>query len=212
MISAELTGYIATGALFGLTAGLSPGPLLALVISETVKHNRAAGIKVALAPLVTDIPIILLALLIFFRLNEYDLIMGIISIAGAIFLVYLGYECFRAKVIGININQQHQGALIKGIVANALNPHPYLFWITVGIPIALKAYRTGSGAVISYFISFYALLIGSKVATAIIVDRSKVFLTSRSYSWIMRALGLALLLFAVLYIADSIRIFTDVSR
>jgi threonine/homoserine/homoserine lactone efflux protein len=210
MISGEIPGFMATGALFGLTAGISPGPLLALVISETVRHNMASGMKVAIAPLVTDIPIILLALLVFSGLNEHNIIMGIISTSGAIFLVYLGYECIKTRGIDMDTNQHRQRSLVKGIIANALNPHPYLFWITVGIPVALKALQAGSGAVISYFMSFYVMLIGSKVATAMLVDRSKEFMTSRAYTWIMRGLGLALLTFAVLYLADSIRIFKEI--
>ena len=51
--------FLTMGAFLGLTAGLSPGPLLTLVITETLKHSRAAGIKIAVAPLITDVPIII---------------------------------------------------------------------------------------------------------------------------------------------------------
>ncbi len=46
--------YLITGITFGFVAGISPGPLLALVISETIKHNHKEGIKIALSPLLTD--------------------------------------------------------------------------------------------------------------------------------------------------------------
>ena len=35
---------LAAGALFGLSGGLSPGPLLMLVISETLKYGIGSGI------------------------------------------------------------------------------------------------------------------------------------------------------------------------
>ena len=43
----------------GLAAGVSPGPLLALVVSATLERGFGAGLRVASAPLVTDLPIIL---------------------------------------------------------------------------------------------------------------------------------------------------------
>ena len=56
--------FLLSGVIFGLTLGVSPGPLLTLVISETLKHNRKEGIKVAIALTITDLPIVLITLLI----------------------------------------------------------------------------------------------------------------------------------------------------
>ncbi|MCD6225405.1 MAG: hypothetical protein J7K32_07820 [Deltaproteobacteria bacterium] len=50
--------FLTAGTILGLSAGLIPGPLLTLVISETLRHNIKAGIKIAVAPLLTDLPII----------------------------------------------------------------------------------------------------------------------------------------------------------
>ena len=47
-----------TGMLFGLSAGLAPGPLLALGIAQTLRFGAGQGVRVALAPLITDLPII----------------------------------------------------------------------------------------------------------------------------------------------------------
>ena len=58
----DMTASLLTGVIFGLSAGFAPGPLLTLVITQTLKHNIKEGVKVALAPLLTDLPIILAAL------------------------------------------------------------------------------------------------------------------------------------------------------
>ena len=52
--------FLLTGALLGLSGGLAPGPLLTLVANETLRHGARAGIGVALAPLLTDLPIVLI--------------------------------------------------------------------------------------------------------------------------------------------------------
>ena len=54
--------FIATGTILGASAGVAPGPLLTLVVAETLKHNIKEGIKVSLAPIITDMPIIILSL------------------------------------------------------------------------------------------------------------------------------------------------------
>ena len=119
--------YITTGFLLGLT-GLIPGPLLTLVISETLKHGTKAGIKIAVSPLVTDLPIILVTILIMSRLTDTDYILGVIAFGGSIFLVYLAYESFSFKGVGSEINMQTD-VIKKGIIANFLNPSPYIFWL-----------------------------------------------------------------------------------
>ena len=85
----ESLQFLISGILFGLIAGMSPGPLLTLVISETIRHNRKAGILIAAAPLLTDIPIILVSVLIISKLPNSNLVLGILSIMGALFIAYL---------------------------------------------------------------------------------------------------------------------------
>ena len=209
MIATETSGFILMGAVFGLTAGISPGPLLALVISETISHNKAGGIKVALAPLITDLPIVTLAFLVFSRYSQFSIILNMISFSGGIFLVYLAYECIKTKGLGVDIEKVGHKSLAKGVIANLLNPHPYLFWITVGVPLALKAYQVNLTTLVLYFLAFYTLLIGSKIGVALLADKSKEFLTNNLYIWIMRILGLLLFIFAVLFFIDSIKGFID---
>jgi threonine/homoserine/homoserine lactone efflux protein len=43
---------LASGAFLGLACGLAPGPLLALLLAQTLRHGPREGCKVALAPLV----------------------------------------------------------------------------------------------------------------------------------------------------------------
>ena len=207
MISDSLFGYIFTGALLGLTAGISPGPLLALVISETLKNNRYYGFRAAMAPLVADVPIVFLAFIVFLRFYQISVLMSIISFAGSLFLVFLGAECLRARGLNADAGKDRNGPMLKGIFINLLNPHPYLFWITVGTPLAIKGYGQGFGNAAVFFISFYVFLVGSKIIIAILVDKSKTFLSNSIYIWIMRILGIGLFIFAVLFFLDGIRVF-----
>ena len=94
--------------------------------------------KVAVAPVLSDIPIIVLTLYVLTKLSNSNTVLGIISFLGAVFLLYLGIENFRVKGLLLNHADTTSKSFTKGLVVNALNPHPYLFWLTIGAPIAKK--------------------------------------------------------------------------
>lgn len=197
--------FISIGILLGLSAGFSPGPLLTLVISQTISHNRKEGIKVAISPLITDLPIILIALLIFNELSKFDLILAIISFAGGIFVAYLGIESLKIKRLNFDLRDSKSDSIKKGIIANFLNPSPYLFWTTVGMPLLFKAFKINLITAILFLVSFYVLLIGSKVLIAYIVARTKTFINQKMYVIIMRFLGIVLLLFSLMFFYDGMK-------
>jgi threonine/homoserine/homoserine lactone efflux protein len=60
-VSTVLT-FLALGAGIGFIAGISPGPVLSLVVSETLRGGWLRGSAVAAGPLLADGPIIALAI------------------------------------------------------------------------------------------------------------------------------------------------------
>jgi len=198
---------LSSGLLFGFISGISPGPLLILTISETLKSGYKAGIKVSLSPIITDLPIILFILLLFNRLSSYSEILGIIGLCGALFLIYLAIECLNFKEIKIDIEKTSSGSLKKGVITNFLNPHPYLFWFTVGIPTVIKAYKTSFIYSLIFILCFYSTLIGSKILITLFVQRSRKFISGRIYFFIIKISGILLILFSILLICDGLKYF-----
>lgn len=184
---------------------MAPGPLLVLVVAETIKHNTAAGIKVAIAPMLTDIPIILLALLVLPRLPHFEFVLGIVSIIGAIFIFYLTYESFKTRGLELDPSQVKPQSLKKGVITNLLNPHPYVFWLGVGVPIIYRAFQDGPGKAAAFIGSFFMFIVGAKIGLALIVNKSRTFLSGPIYIYILRGLGLLLALFAVMLVRDGLK-------
>jgi threonine/homoserine/homoserine lactone efflux protein len=197
---------LAIGIVLGISAGLAPGPLLTLVISQTLKHNLKEGLKVALAPLITDLPIILITLYVFMRLAHFQLVLGIISLFGGLFILYLSYESLKTKPLEITAQDTDPKSLRKGALINALNPHPYLFWCSVGAPTMVKAQQKSSFGAIAFVAGFYLSLVGAKVVTAFVVSRSRTFLAGKTYLFTMRILGVLLFVFAMLLFRDGLRL------
>ncbi len=201
-----MTDFITTGIILGLSAGFAPGPLLTLVISETLRHNISAGIKVALSPIFTDLPIIILTLAVLSQLSGFHNILGIISLVGGCVILFMGYESMNPKSSESDFSEAEPKSLIKGILANALSPHPYLFWFGVGGPIMSRAMNLNMTAPFAFIVSFYAFLIGSKILLAVLIGRSKSFLNGTLYIYTMRLLGLALCTLAFLLFRDGLKL------
>ena len=201
-----MLSFLITGTILGLSAGIAPGPLLTLVISETIEHGVRSGVKVALAPILTDLPIILLTLLILAELSHFQNILGIISIIGGCFILYLGIKNLRSQGVDFNLKKSTPKSLQKGILANILSPHPYLFWFSVGGPTTIKAFDLSLFAAISFVVSFYVLLVGSKAVLAIFVGKSRSFLLGNKYIFTMRLLGLVLIILAGFLFQDGLHL------
>ncbi|MBP1610247.1 MAG: rane protein, LysE superfamily [Acidobacteria bacterium] len=198
--------YLTVGTVLGLSAGLSPGPLLTLLISETLQHNIQSGVRVALAPIITDLPIIMLTLLVLSKLSGFHNLLGIISLAGGLFILAMGYESMRTKGIELSTQESGPKSLTKGVLANALNPHPYLFWFSVGAPTMAKAMSLNISALLVFMISFYTFLVGSKILLAILIGKSKSFMSGRVYIYTMRFLGILMVLLAVVLFHDGLKL------
>jgi threonine/homoserine/homoserine lactone efflux protein len=77
------------GLSYGFAASVSPGPTLGLVLAQTLQRGWRAGVLVALAPLCSDLPIVLLSVTV---LDQFSVAaVGWLSCIGGLFVVYLGY-------------------------------------------------------------------------------------------------------------------------
>lgn len=164
--------YVLLGLSLGLSAGIAPGPLLALVLQRSLHHGTASGIRVALAPLITDVPIVALAFVLVGRMSTawVQAMLG----AGGLFVLWLAYDAWRQshKVLVLNTVPSAKQDVLHGAMVNFLNPHPYLFWLTVGAPTAVRAWRSTPWAAIGFVLAFYVLLLGSKIILAVAVGRA----------------------------------------
>jgi threonine/homoserine/homoserine lactone efflux protein len=190
--------------MLGVTAGLSPGPLLTLVVSQTLRHGIREGAKVAMVPLVTDFPLIIGAAFFLARLPDYRTPLGVVSIIGGLFVLYLAYGSFRAVGIEIAAEQDEPRSFRKGVMVNALNPNFYIFWLTVGTPLVLKGWTDSPLAAVSFIAGFMSCIVGTKVTMAVLAGKSRQFLVGASYRYLLRFLGIILAGFALMLIREGL--------
>lgn len=186
---------IALGLALGLGAGLAPGPLLAVVVAATLERGFAAGARVAAAPLLTDLPIVLLSVLVLGELPSG--VLAGLSLAGAAVLAWFAVDALRADPV--DPDRPASGANVRrAALVNVLNPHPWIFWITVGGPLLVD---DSAAAAAGFLVAFYLLLVGTKVALAGVVAAGRRTALNRHVQPISAVLlGLA----AVALLADGL--------
>jgi threonine/homoserine/homoserine lactone efflux protein len=119
---------------------------------------------------------------------------------GGLVVIWLGVEILRSVREAIlpsdaGAQADPRQELRRGVVVNALNPHPYLFWATVGGPALLSGWRISPWYALAFIVPFYVLLVGSKMTLAWLVSRQAEGL---SLTWYRRVLaGCGLLMFAM---------------
>lgn len=178
----------------GLAAGVSPGPLLTLVVSSTLARGFGAGLRVALAPILTDAPIILLAVV--FLQDVPPSWLALISAVGGCVVIGLGIATLRSSVPDKELEDAATPSsrdLWQGAIVNLLNPHPWIFWITVQGPLLIQGWRRNPVAAVMFVAAFYAAIVGSKVAIAWIVARGRHALSDRWYRGLLIGCGILLI-------------------
>lgn len=168
----------------GLAAGLSPGPLLALVVSSTLRRGFVAGVRVSMAPLITDAPIVALTVAVVDALPES--LLRALALGGAAYLLWLAARSLRSEPA------TDPGDLRQGVAVNLLSPHPWLFWLGAGAPILRTAWERAPGRAVAFVAGFYALLVGTKVAVAALMAAARPVVLDRWYGAI-RVVAAALL-------------------
>ena len=200
----SIWGVFTAGLLLGAPSGLAPGPMLLLIISETLRHGKRAGVKVACIPLLTDAPIVLASGLLFTQITNMDILLGGISIIGSIFLLNLGIKSLLSANSEF-LDFTTRPLLLKEImIANLTNPNPYLFWFTVGAPIMVRSFQHNLTKGLSFLVSFYLGLVGIKLILAIAAGKSRDFLQGFLYRRTMQLLSLMLICFAIYLMLDGI--------
>lgn len=189
------------GLAIGAAAGISPGPLLVVVITSALRGGWVAGVLAACAPLVSDAVVITGTLLVLNQLPETAI--GWLALAGALFVAWTGVHTMRdarGAVLTTDAESQQaeaRAALGRAGLINLLSPHPWLFWATVLGPLVLTTWGSAPVRAIGLVVAFYVAIVGAKALIAVLVARGRHLLSDRAYRWALAVAGALLVVAAV---------------
>ena len=162
--------YLLQGIGYGLAAASQPGPFQTYLISQTLTRGWKRTLPAALAPLVSDGPIILICVLVLSQVPAW--MQRILYIAGGLFILYLAcgtynsWKNFDSRLPSVETGTKQ--SILKAALMNALSPGPYIFWTLVTGPILLKGWRETPVNGIGFLIGFYVTLVSSLAALILI--------------------------------------------
>ena len=141
-----------------------------MFLSYAIKGGWKKALPAAFAPLVTDMPVILLVLVILNNLPESFL--RILQIGGALFIFYLAWESLQAyrqfREIEAAQDTSTWGTLLKAATMNILGPGPWLFWSLLNGPNLLLVWAMSPWWGVAYLVSFYGVFILSNIALILV--------------------------------------------
>lgn len=174
-----MLSYLFRGLAYGFAAAVQPGPFQAYVISQALRRDWRRTLPVALAPLISDGPIIVVALLILNRLP--DGWQSALYLVGGFFVLYLAWGAFQAwrtldtaNLPNAALTQEVAGqSAIKAALTNALSPGPYLYWGLAAGPILLGGWQAAPGHGVGFLLGFYAAMVGSMVGIILLFSKAR---------------------------------------
>lgn len=184
------------GCALGLFAGLVPGPFLTLVATTSLQRGLSAGLKVALIPLGTELPILLVSVLILTGLP--DSVLRWIGIAGGLLILYMAWRVLQDAqdpALGEGDLDSLKGRYLRVALVGLLAPGPWVFWFLIAGPLFLNRWSVSPWHGIIFVLAFFVCFIGMMMLVAGGVARGRKQL---SHKWYRRALqGAGVVLFIV---------------
>lgn len=191
------------GVSLGLAAGLAPGPLHALVLATSLQRGFRAGARIAIAPLLTDLPVVSAGVLAVGVMP--DRLVRVMAAVGGLFIIYLAMEAARWRPVEGRMAVPASTDVRRGFLANILNPHPWLFWLGVGGPLLRSAWTESWTSAGGFLVAFYVLLVGSKLLLAAVAARGAKFVERSWYRWVIRGSAALLAIMGIFLIAAAVR-------
>jgi threonine/homoserine/homoserine lactone efflux protein len=195
-------GIVEWALILGMSTGVIPGPLMAMVVTQTLSKGVRAGLAVACAPLLTDSPIILVSMLVLRSFPASKVMIGAIGLCGAAYLFYLAVLFWRSP--RPRTNNVSVISLRRAIFSNLLNPGPYIFWGTIGGTVLRDQIQKNWVCALLFPLAYYAGLSAVKITIAVAVGRKEPVLTPRSFYYLNRAASLVFMAFAAKLLTAAI--------
>jgi threonine/homoserine/homoserine lactone efflux protein len=199
-----LFSYLVQGLGLGLSASATPGPYQAYLISQALKNGWRRTLPAALAPLLSDAPIIALVLFVLAQLPP--IFLRVVQIAGGLFLLYLAwgaFQSFRNFTPVMAAENAPPQSIWKAVLMNMLSPGPYIYWSLISGPILVSSWKLSPGFAVAFLGGFYSMLIGGSGLLIIVFGAAR-HMGPSTNRFLLGFSALALLVFGLYQLWDGV--------
>jgi threonine/homoserine/homoserine lactone efflux protein len=159
--------YLAVGILLGLISGAVPGPFSALVAATGLEGGFWAAFWIAVVPLLSESVVLILSALFLSQMPRA--VLQWMGVAGGVLLLYLARRIWRVADDPPQPGEASEPTrkrVVEGIALALLSPAPWVFWLLVGGPLFLSAWRASWGHGVVFLGAFLGGLVGIHLLVA----------------------------------------------
>jgi len=206
--------------ILALSGVLTPGPLLTVIIKDSMKKGFIAGPLIILGHGILEL---VLVMAIVNGLGEFlkkELITSIVSILGGGVLLWMGRKMLEENK---GVQSFLQGGSLRdfeikifpliwsGMILSLSNPYWSLWWATVGLSYMVNALELGLIGLIAFFVGHISadFLWFSLVSFGVSSGRG--ILKPRIYHWIIFGCAIFLFLFGIWFLITGLRYLFKIS-
>jgi threonine/homoserine/homoserine lactone efflux protein len=137
--------------LAALSGAVAPGPVFALVASESIKNGKMAGPLIVLGHFIIECIVILMAFMGLQVLLKSEDVKATVGCVGGAVLIYMGLklmlDAFRLRLevnpvshVAVEVKRiQIYRLIFSGFLASCSNPYFFLWWVFTGFPIMFSS-------------------------------------------------------------------------
>ncbi|NLX12917.1 MAG: LysE family transporter [Phycisphaerales bacterium] len=143
----EIAAFLLSTLLISLSGVMAPGPVTAATLAAG-SRTRHAGARIALGHGVVEFPLMLLIMAGMNRVFEIKGVQIGIGLMGGIMLILMGGQVFKdlARKNDSTARYADRSPVWIGILLTGGNPYFLLWWATVGMALAVRAWQLGAVA------------------------------------------------------------------
>lgn len=193
------------GTALGLFAGIIPGPFLALVAATALRRGLGDGLKTALVPLATEIPVLVLSVVVLTHLSPP--LLRWIGIAGGVLILYMAW---RVEVDARDVDptdavdESLVGHYFRVAAVGLLSPSPWVFWFVIAGPLFLTRWHVSWLHGIVFLAAFFTFFVGMMMLVAWAASTGRDRMSLVWYRRALRGTGVLLAVLGTLLIWQSV--------
>lgn len=149
------------GLAYGFAAAIQPGPFQTYLITQALHNGWRHTLPMALAPLLSDAPIIGLVLLLLNKIPLWWL--QILRFLGGLFMIYLATGTLQAwrqfEREPLTIAPPPRQSAFRAALVNVLSPGPYIFWSSVTGPLLITGWHETPANGLCLLVGFFTTIV-----------------------------------------------------
>ncbi len=188
--------------ILGLAGGANPGPILAASFTESLRKGFIKSLRVIFMAMIAESIVALFILILFFSIRIPEIVFYLISLIGAVVLIWLALQIWKIKELG---GEGEIFSFKKIFLLTVFNGPFWIFWLTVCVP---QAFLLREKIPAGHFLFLIIFELGWLFATILLTfafSRLRTLLVKSHFiSIVFKCLALILLLFAIKLTVGSI--------